>query len=378
MGNRLQSNVDDREGGSGFSGPNYKQVVLNQGNSLMRIVDPESFVRFYEVWPIGDDGKPHRFTVAIEFARGEEIERDFNILCEMAGDPYPRQWFKGGLFESIKDPVTNGQKFVWEERAPEAFLIMKGNDKNSFKPKLKFAWNCIPRFGEMDENNDYHMYCEENKKTQVLVAGQMVLNELSKISQNNGELDTYDVVINRTGEGRDTKYTVNKAEKDKFAKTVIGGLSADEKAYERWDLVEELKVSSPQEIYDALKETIAKIDASAGTDYLARLQRQIGNTETVSTRTAAPVAATPAATPAQPAPVAQRAVAPAPVTQRAVAPAATKHVCNSCKTPVADDAENCPKCGTMVGGPCQECGKVFSIYDTVCPHCGKEYPTVQA
>lgn len=367
---RLADNVD--ESGSNFSGPTYKVAKVEVGNSLLRIVDPEGFLRFYEVWPLGDDGKPHRFVVALEDAKGN---KDYNILCEMAGDPYPKRWFKGGFFESIKDPISGGQKFIWQDQAPEAYAIMNGDDKNSFKPKLKFAFNCIPRFGEMDENREYHMYCEENNKTQVLITGQMTLNEFSKVSQNNGELDTYDIVINRTGEGRKTEYKVEKADKSKFPKTIIGGLSAAEKAYAQWNLPEELKVSSAKEIYDALKGTIAKIDASAGTNYLEKLESQVRASGELLTDTA-PAVATPSVQvpPAVEAPVVQQPVRQVAVQQpvrQVPTPVTAKHICNNCKEPVAEDAQNCPKCGNMVGAPCTSCGTIFSIYEKTCPKCGK-------
>ena len=374
MGDRFHANVDSREEGGKRLGFQGKRVNVESNKpALMRIVDPNNFVKIYESWIMCDDDIARPFIFGTESAEGT----DFNILMEIVGDP--ERWFKGGIFESIKDQTTQKQKFIWEDRAPEAFMIAKGDGKNGFKPKKRFVFNAIPRFGEMNENNDYIEYSKENKATQALIIPQTAFNALSTVKDNHGDLDTYDVVLRKTGTTfTDTKYAFERADKNAFPKTVIGGLSAEEQAYATVDLAKEFAPTSNEDIYEFLKGKIAAIDASAGTDYLARLQKSVGASATVSTRTAAPApsvgrtapapqpaaAAAPSATPARSAAPA-RAAAPA-------APVVAGHVCHLCKTPVKDDDMNCPQCGNQVGVPCIDCGAIFSIYDTICPHCGKD------
>ena len=367
MGDRFHANVDSREEGGKRLGFQGKRVNVESNKpALMRIVDPNNFVKIYESWIVCDDDIARPFIFGTESAEGT----DYNVLMEIVGDP--ERWFKGGIFESIKG--TDGkQKFIWEERAPEAFMIAKGDGKNGFKPKKRFVFNAIPRFGEMNENNDYVEYSKENKATQALNIPQTAFNALSTVKDNHGDLDTYDVVLRKTGTTfMDTKYAFERADKNAFPKTVIGGLSAEEQAYAVIDLAKEFAPTSNEDIYEYLKGKIAAMDASAGTDYLAKLQKSVGAPATVSTRSAAPA---PVSAPvAQPAAASAPARSATPAPARAAAPAAPAagHVCHLCKTPVKDDDMNCPKCGNQTGVPCIDCGTIFSIYDTICPHCGKD------
>lgn len=390
MEDRFHSNVTTGEGQGNSLGPKCKFVPITSNiPNIMRIVDPEGFAKYYESWIVCDDGTKRPFIVGLDHAKEG---KSYNALMEIIGDA--DRWCKGGILESIKDSVTGKQKFIWESKAPEIFLKVRYNgdptgNEGSWKPKPQYVFNVIARAGEQNsETGAYEFYSQLNKKTQVLKSGQMLFNALVTVADNNGELDTYDVNVYKTGSGKtDTQYTAYKAEKSKYPLTVVGGLSQEEQSYECWDFAKEFAPTSAADILNYLEKSIAEADRVLGKNIISKLYSEAGKTQdptiapSVQTqqaqtqvRSVAPAQASVAATVTAQAPV--RSVAPARVIETApVVPQSTGYSCHNCQTAITSDTEYCPSCSTQVGGPCQQCGKIFSIYDSKCPHCGKDYGT---
>jgi len=196
---------------------------------------------------------------------------------------------------------------------------------------------------------------------------------------------------------------------DRLPYVVVGPISDEERAYERYNLKIETAISTATEILKYLRTTIERIDRVMGTTYLKELEAQAesemaereANGETVESASIAqpqpassrmttltnqsvqqpvqqvappirnasvqPVPVQPA--PVQPAPV-QQPVQPAPVQQ----PAQKSDIiqCPLCNNQT-QLSEKCSACNQIIMEPCQKCKTPFLITENTCPNCGQVY-----
>lgn len=381
MSDRFEQNASKPAGEKAIYAKKF--IVTADQPNIIRLVNSIGFVKFWEAWIVPDEGgKALPFIMGVEDFDGN---RSWNILMEIVGDPL--NWFKGGILNSIRGE-DGKKKYIWEDRAPNAFLIAKWNGdisqaSGSWEPRKQYAFNCIPRTLEVDKQTGRSFnWTIENKKTQILSIGQTVFDYLKGIRENYGDTDTFDINIKKTGSGQfNTKYEVYKAEKTTFPIAEVGYLTDAEKAYDTWDLLKECAPTSDDIIFDKLGKQIKVISEAMGIDFIGKLQASVGNrpqVEVSSTnsrldedKSISPLddSAVPSAPAQQVAPVrAARTVAPAPSSEPV-----KMLPCPHCQKDTPENATECPHCHGIIAGPCSACQKVSHLSLTSCPGCGASF-----
>lgn len=420
--------TEDAEKQSGGDYAVEKKLKKDHPN-IMRIVDQEHAIEYFEIWVADDDGNKKRFIV-------ENDPQGKGILAEMLGDR--NEFYHGGILDSRLDEYKN-KYFYYEQQDPELILqVAYNNDKSgnqgNWRPRRAIAFSIIDREPEFEGDLVGKNWCIENKHLKMFTMGSQGFEGLMDVRDNSGNIENYDINYKKTGKGKNnTKHSVMKAGDD-LPYVIIGEISPEEKAYEAYDLKIECALSSAKYILKYLSKTIARIDGVMGTTYLSQLQAQANMEvdtneegspavqqapvvqdsgrvpqETVQAQEAAPVApvqqtvapvvqAAPVApvTPVEQAaaPVVQEQQAPVvaqaqqvPVQQEAapavrgaavveekkVAVVVAMTQCPFCKKEVPGASVTCPECNKKLLEPCDECKVPFSVVASTCPNCGKNY-----
>ena len=170
---------------------------------------------------------------------------------------------RGGFLETIKDETTGKARPIYETQDPDLFLqVSKNNDPSggsgSWKGRIEFAVNGIQRLPDIDESGRMYDWCKENKHTKLLCLSPQPFGALQQLRTISGEPSEYDICYNITGTGRNTSHSIFKADVNQQG-VVIGELSAEEAAYERYGLEEATKLSPSIYVLKYLTETITKI-----------------------------------------------------------------------------------------------------------------------
>jgi len=355
---RYASQIDEFDG-SKKTDYNIREIkIQKEVPNPIRLVDtPNGVERYYVSWIICDDDKKRPFI----------LENDFegkSILLKLLGDK--ENFYKGGILESVKDPVTNKGKYVWEDKDPELLLRVAYNndptgDAGSWKPREEYIFNAIQRNPDKDESGTLYFWCKENKQTKLLKMGVMAYKNLQDVRLNDGELSEYDINYLKKGTGYGTKHNILKAGAN-VPNVVIGPLTEDEKSYTRNDLQKEAKLTSSSDILKYLRNTISRIDTIKGTNWIMQLESLARQQEgQVEVQQPAPQVAVP-----------PQAATPSRVASRVAAPVA-KEICGYCKKEIPMNSVTCPACNNVLQEPCAKCGTLFSVFETICPSCKTEY-----
>lgn len=355
-----------------------KKVKIEGGGvpNILRLVDYEKPVTFFESWIICDDGEKRPFILGQVDSKGAS---KWNVLLEIVGDPL--KWYQGGILHSRKAD-DGSQDFVWSRKAPEVFNMVKYNDdlteaSGGWAPKQMKAWECITRGTEKGEDGVEYNYCVKNNKMQILAISSFLAKDLKVLEENSGNPDEFDINIVKTGSGKTgTRYTIAKIEKTKSPLVVVGGLTDAEKAYARVDKDAAFAPTSAADILKYLEKKITKVSEAMGIDFIGKLYAETG------TQASAPVSA-PASK--QSAPDSDDANIPftqsgkplptrvAAQPQQPAQPQVTLDVkmipCMHCGQDIPETAQECPHCKNIVAGPCSACGVVSSLTLTECPNC---------
>lgn len=374
MEDRMNNDRSTDEGGGTRVYATEKEIKAEVPN-IMRIVEPNAYQKYWRMWPVCDDGKKRPFIVKNEH-EGE------STLLKMLGDS--ANYYRGGFLESRK--ADGGSKyFVYEKAAPELFLLIAKNgnprgDNGSWKPSKEFAFNIIDRDVDYTEAKAPYNWCNTNKHTKLLRMKTTAFDSLVDTRDNDGPLDEYDVNYTKKGKGTDTVHSIRKAGAQ-FPTAVQGLLTAEEIAYDKYDLKYETRLASATYILKYLKETIAKVDQVMGTHFVDELMAQSA-AEKAQWETDNPEESSEADgaidTPSAPAPQsapAQQVAAPSvpPRMRQATQSTSATEVCRGCGATIPAGSEVCPSCKSQLIAPCDACHKMFSTYDTTCPHCGHTY-----
>ncbi len=329
-----------------------KQITIQKDvPNPIRLEDtPNGVERYYVSWILCDDEKKRPFI----------LENDFqgkSILMKILGDK--DSFYKGGILESVRDEETKKGKYIWEEKDSELLLRIANNgdptgDNGSWKPKEEFIFNAIQRNPDRDENGTLSFWCKENKHTKLLKMGVMAYKSLQDVRINDGELSEYDINYLKKGTGYGTKHNILKAGAN-VPNVVIGSLTVEEKAYTRYELTKEAALTPASDILRLLRNTIFRIDAICGTNWISQLESESGATAEK------PQADSQVASPAIPSRVPSRRVASNTVP------------CGFCKTEIPADSEICPNCKNVLLEPCSKCNVLFSVFADTCPNCGQVY-----
>ena len=400
---KLRNKLKDEEANRSSIFAVEKSLKADQPN-VIRIIDPEDVVEYFEAWMVCDDGEKRPFIV-------ENSHQGEGTLARILGNRH--EFYRGGILDSRIDEFK--QKYYYYENVdPELLLqVAHNNDKSgesgSWKPSRRYLFHCIDREPETEGNLVGQFWCVLNKHTKNLKVGAQGLTGLVDVRDNDGNLEDFDINYKKMGSGRKgTTHTVMKAG-DRLPYVVVGPISDEERAYERYNLKIETAISTATEILKYLRTTIERIDRVMGTTYLKELEAQAesemaereANGETVESASIAqpqpassrmttltnqsvqqpvqqvappirnasvqPVPVQPA--PVQPAPV-QQPVQPAPVQQ----PAQKSDIiqCPLCNNQT-QLSEKCSACNQIIMEPCQKCKTPFLITENTCPNCGQVY-----
>lgn len=334
-----------------------EEVKLDGGDNLLRIVDPDNDISYWESWILCDDGIKRSFIV-------HNSVQGASILGKIIGDV--KFFNKGGILETKKGE-SGGKEWKWSSvEDPEIIDLVRCNgDMNNpmetgWKPKQKFAFNVIDRKDS---------WCKDNKKTKVLKIGSGLGSKLVLIEENNGPVDQYDININRSGQGMtNTKYdpTVPGAfVKDKFPNIVFGPISEEEQSYVKWDLKVVAGNKSATSVLTYLREHIVRIGRVMGQDFIPALEAQseaekevwnankeAGTTSETFNDSAVPFNET---------------------STRAPQASTVLIECPKCKTMNPDNAEKCSNCSTVLLLSCDSCHQMMSAFAEECPVCHAKY-----
>jgi hypothetical protein len=322
----------------------------------IRLVDtPDGVTRYYEAWILCDDDKKRPFIL-------ENETEGKSMLLQILGDR--EHFYRGGILESIKDPITNSSKYLWEEKDPELLLrIAYNNDasgsEGSWKPREGYAMNAIQRNPDSDNTGNVFFWCKENKHTKLMKMGPTAFKRLQDVRLNDGELSEYDINYLKKGVGINTQHNILKAGQN-IPNVVIGPLTEEEQAYERYDLAKETKLLTPANTLRYLRNSIERIDAITGNNWIQKLEEASGEAGEPATQ-AAPQATS----------------APTRVATRTPAPSGLTEECGHCHKQIPVGSEVCPECKNTLLEACvaPNCGFKFSVFADKCPSCGMEYKT---
>jgi hypothetical protein len=203
---------------------------------------------------------------------------------------------------------------------------------------------------------------------------------------NDGPLDSYDINYKKTGSGKNaTKHSAQKAGPNlQNPYVVYAPLTAEELAYERYDIKKIAALTSAKEILKHLRQTITRIGQVLGIDFIQQLESQA--ILEASAMAEAPLTAAPQSAPmtqqSQSAPEPQASVASqsqaAPAVRRVATPEVqagpAKVLCPLCSKMTVEQL-NCEHCKGIIMEPCDniKCKVPFLITKDICPSCGKVY-----
>lgn len=261
----------ETESSKGSGSRDFAQQISVNPTAVVRIVEPESVIMCWRMWPMCEDGKKRPFTIANEY------EGD-SLLAKMLGDYHPYKYFKGGILESEKDEITNQKRFIHESQDPELFLQLcyngdKSGNSGSWRPVRDFAFNAIDRKVEAEGDFMGLLWCVVHKQTKLLRMPITGFEKLKTLIEQNGKLDEYDIYYEKTGKGRSLKHNITKAgEKNPIA--YFGFLTDEEKEYETHDLKKECALSSATYALKYLSSQIERSSSILGIDYVSQFEAQ--------------------------------------------------------------------------------------------------------
>jgi hypothetical protein len=340
-------------------------MKLDGGDNLLRIVDPDNDISYWESWILCDDGVKRSFIV-------HNSVQGASILGKIIGDV--KFFNKGGILETKKGE-TGQKEWKWNSiEDPEIIELVRCNgDKSNpmetgWKPKQKFAFNVIDR-----KDN----WCKENKKTKILKIGSGLGGKFVLIEENNGPVDQYDINIVRSGQGMTgTKYEPNVPgafAKDKFPNIVFGPISEEEQSYAKWDLKAIAGNKSATSVLTYLRNLITRVGKVMGIDFIAMLEAQSEAEKEVwnankeagtSSESASSETFNDSAVPFN------DAVSPS---TRAPQASTVLIECPKCKTMNPDNAEKCSNCQVVLLLACDSCHQMMSAFAEECPNCKARY-----
>lgn len=388
MLDKYRKNIKDDE--ESFGG-NYavEKKLKKELPNIFRVVDPDSAIEYFEMWPVCDDGDKRPFII-------ENDHQGQSVLSRLLGDR--KNFFKGGILDSRLDEFKQ-KYFVYEAQDPELLLLVahnndKSGDNGSWKPTRRYGFNVIDRETETEGNLVGQNWCVVNKHTKLFKMGSQGLTSILDVRDNNGNLEDYDINYKKSGKGK--KGTIHNAMKagDQIPTVVVGGFTEEEKAYELYNLKVEGALSLARYILKYLSKTIERIDGVLGTNYLlelqeqAKLEAQDSDEEYTPVVTQSPVqnkvpvntknekTSTPSVQ--HKASIgAEAAVQPPPIRTRATQEKDKEKnigliICPFCKKEVPLD-ETCKECNKKLLEPCDACGTPFLVTLDVCPSCHKQF-----
>lgn len=377
----LQDEENQRNSNSLF--PVEKSIKAGVAN-VLRIVDPESTVEYWEAWMLCDDDKVRPFIVENDF-QGE------SVLSKILGDK--KDYYRGGILSSKVDE-SKTKYYEYESVDPELLLHVaynndKSGDSGSWKPTRRYPWNVIDREPEEEGDLKGQNWCAVKKHTKLFKVGSQGFLGLMDTRDNDGPLDAYDINYKKTGTGKNaTKHSAQKAGPNLQNPYVIyAPLSAEELAYERYDLKKVGALTTAKEMLKHLRQTITRISQVLGVDFIQQLESQAileANASAEAPLTPAPQVAPVAQkqdAPTPQAPVSQTAVLPTTSVRRAASPekqsGPEKVVCPICQKMTVEQL-NCEHCQGIIMEPCDniKCKVPFLITKDTCPACGKKYSMV--
>jgi hypothetical protein len=153
----LQEEENQRNSNSLF--PIEKEIKPAVAN-ILRIVDPEATVEYWESWMLCDDDKVRPFIVKNDF-QGD------SLLIKMLGDS--KDYYRGGILSSKLDE-SKSKYYEYESVDPELLLhVAYNNDKSgesgSWKPTRKYPWNILDREPEDEGDIKGQNWCDVKKHT---------------------------------------------------------------------------------------------------------------------------------------------------------------------------------------------------------------------
>jgi len=342
---QMRAKIEERQSEGGSFSSEHKYVIQSApATNVMRVVgDPEVCLRS---WIKVGEAKPMPFVIDPNGPLFKLIRHVLDYTLKQVDNKWIRE-------------------YVHAQKHPEIFkMVFGGEGRNSWEPRETYLLNCIPREPQKNEAGQMVLLAKEKKHTLLLAqsnsdvgVGPMAFNEFGKVAENYGDAEGYDVVFSRTGTTwQNTKYSCMQAVRTNptyGVKVVEGPLTAEELAYERYDLKTLIKPTSSLGIVSALGSTIAQIDATLGTSYLAELQvlaekepKEAEKTSEGGTPLGRPL---PAQTSSVAAPQTEqphrRSLAPEADPIVATFPVgATLAPCDKCKKPFPDNWNTCPYC----------------------------------
>ena len=169
----------------------YAQEIIINPSAILRIVQPQSVVKCWRMWPVCDDGKKRPYIIA------NDHEGD-SLLAKMLGDYNPFKYFKGGILESEKDEMTNQKRFIHEHKDPELFLILnyngdKSGNNGSYRPTREFLFNALDRKAEDKGDFMGQVWCVVHKHFKLLRMPITGFEKLKQLIEQYGALDEYDI-----------------------------------------------------------------------------------------------------------------------------------------------------------------------------------------
>jgi len=397
----------------GYGEKTYPTEIKTPSNTsnVLRLLDgSNSFRKYWISWFICDDDQIRPFII-------ENEHQGKGVLARMLGDS--DNYYKGGYLESKKGQF--GKIHIHQQKDPELFKRMTEywnpsyNGTGTSRPKKEFVYNALHRNPETVDSKII-VWCRENQHTKLIRFGQKAFKALKIVRDNCGDFDAYDIVYSKQGTGSDTVFSVMKGDIG-TQHNVVGPLSDEEKAYERYDLDFITALASANYVLKNLRNQIERISNVVGISFLDELEKQltIENAEYEaaknaqagqSTRVDQIVATTITAAqpPVQPSvpeqesaiaaphtvstqivpPSVQASVASGALPQRQPISAAVAEQpivtqdqvpCGHCRQLILADSKVCPKCNGLLLSDCDTCHKPFSVFATTCPHCGQSYQT---
>jgi len=203
-----QAKNDETSGGGGGGFAASIDIQKDVPNPIRLVDTPDGIERYYISWCCCDDGTRRPFIV-------ENEKQGVSILGEMLGDR--KNFYRGGILESVKDEATNSAKYIWEDKAPDLLLVIAYNEdasgkSGSWKSKEEYMFNAIQRNPDVDkETGQPFFWCKENKHTKLLKMGRTAFLSLQDVRMNDGNPSEYDINYLKRGSGFSTKHTIHKA-----------------------------------------------------------------------------------------------------------------------------------------------------------------------
>lgn len=248
-----------------------EKTLKKEEPNIVRLVSSE-YVKYLRCWALSDpDETGNRRTIPV--ISWNEVEGQ-SLFGQMLGDE--KNFYKGGILETYKD----GNLAVPKYQAADPDLINLLFNKNdlsgrsgSWKPRREYIFNVIDRDPEIIDGRKV-LWCVENKKTKVLRFIPMAFDSLVACMENEGpDVENYDIAyMIRTSKNRTTHY-IQKAGA-MLRNVVTGPLTPEELEYEKWDLLDCVKLSSATFCLKWFRQTIERISEVMGIDWIGMFEQQ--------------------------------------------------------------------------------------------------------